>query len=254
MNSESLPVAPSRVSLAEGWTVHRTERVASTNSAVSFFPPWHALQAAEQTAGRGRTGRTWVSNTGGLWLSAVVPCPGDRSRWAILPLAAGWALLMALKELNAPALHLRWPNDIMAGHRKLAGLLVERFNDQTAVIGVGLNVTNSPGSIDPTLVHTSIRLADLTAEWPLEHVAKLVLRSLRHAHALICQDQFSVILEDLNRHWSVPRLVSITLNGHVQPFTGLFTGVDLQGRLRVTTDYGSYSYDASQVTLLRELE
>ena len=254
MNSESLPITPARVSLVEGWTLHRTDRVPSTNSAAASFPAWHALQAVEQTAGRGRTGRAWVSNAGGLWLSAVVPCPGDRSHWAILPLAAGWAVLETLRELNVPGLHLRWPNDIMSGHRKLAGLLVDRVRNDTAIVGIGINVTNTPATVDHTLAHCSVSLADLGSEWTLEQITKYVLRSLGRAHALISQNQFSVIVDALNVHWSQPRLVSIALHGHTQPFTGLFTGIDYDGRLRMTTDYGLYSYEASQVALLRELE
>lgn len=142
----------------------------------------------------------------------------------------------------------------MAGHRKLAGLLVDRVRNDTAIIGVGINVTNTPATVDPTLAHSSVRLADLTSEWPLEQIAKHVLRSLGRAHALISQKHFSVIVDALNVHWSQPRLVSVSLNGHAQPFTGLFTGIDYDGRLRLATDYGLYSYEASQVALLRELE
>src|SRR5690606_14502638 len=82
----------------EGWTLHTTHEIGSTNSAAAKLPAWHAVRDDLQTDGRGRTGRRWVSDEGGLWLSAVVPCPGQRSRWAILPLAAGWAIIGALRD------------------------------------------------------------------------------------------------------------------------------------------------------------
>jgi BirA family biotin operon repressor/biotin-[acetyl-CoA-carboxylase] ligase len=146
MNTDAPPSHERDASVveSEGWCIHTAHEIGSTNSAAARLPAWHAVRARVQTDGRGRTGRAWTSGEGGLWLSAVLPCTGNRARWAILPLAAGWAIVAALKELGAHGLRLRWPNDIMAGHRKLAGLLVERYRNDTAVVGIGLNVFNSP--------------------------------------------------------------------------------------------------------------
>jgi BirA family biotin operon repressor/biotin-[acetyl-CoA-carboxylase] ligase len=240
----------------DGWSLHTAHELGSTNSAAARLPAWHAVRASVQTNGRGRTGRTWVSDEGGLWLSAVLPCPGLSSQWSIFPLAAGWAIIGALNDLGTPGLRLRWPNDIMAGQGKLAGLLVERFTADTAVVGIGLNVFNSPGSCDTSLARTTTRLADLvSAGCALDELTHLVLRSIRRAHAIVLKGEFHVIARELNTRWSEPRLVSISLNGHAHPFTGLFTGIDDAGRLQVSTDYSRIcSYEPSQVALLRELE
>lgn len=241
---------------SEGWTIHTASEIGSTNSAAAHLPAWHAVRARVQTDGRGRSARSWVSDEGGLWLSAVVPCPGGRAKWAILPLAAGWAIMGALKELGARDLRLRWPNDIMAGRRKLAGLLVERFNGSTAVVGIGLNVFNCPEEIEPALVGATARLADLApGAYTLEDIARLVLRSIGRAQALIRDDSFRQIADELNVHWTEPRLVAVTLTGRGHTFAGLFHGIDEQGRLLLATDRaGRCAYDAAQVALLRELE
>jgi len=241
---------------SEGWTIHTASEIGSTNSASAQLPPWHAVRARVQTDGRGRTNRMWISDEGGLWLSAVVPCPGNRSKWSILPLAAGWAIIGALKELGARDLRLRWPNDIMVGRRKLAGLLVERFNNQTAVVGIGLNVFNFPEEEEPALLGATARLADLVPGcYTLDDLARIILRSIGRAHALIRDDEFRLIADELNLGWASPRLVSITLTGRAQTFAGLFEGIDEQGRLRLTTErQGRCTYDAAQVALLRELE
>jgi BirA family biotin operon repressor/biotin-[acetyl-CoA-carboxylase] ligase len=94
----------------DGWTVHEFAEVTSTNALAAHLPPWSAVRADEQTAGRGRSGRPWVSDRGGLWLSAVVPTPGDPAVWALLPLATGWALLTVLHELEVAGARLRWPD------------------------------------------------------------------------------------------------------------------------------------------------
>lgn len=240
----------------EGWTIHVVPEISSTNTAAGPLPPWHAVRARVQTDGRGRTGRFWVSDEGGLWLSAVLPCPGNRARWSILPLAAGWAIVAALKELGVADLRLRWPNDIMVGRRKLAGLLVERYSASTAVIGVGLNVFNTPESADAALAGLTTRLSDLVpGGYTLDDIARLVLRSIGRAHALIREDQFRLIANDLNLSWSEPRLVEVTLVARSATFTGLFHGVDDAGRIRLTTKtHGRCAYEAAQVALLRELE
>ncbi len=241
---------------AEGWIVHTAHDIGSTNSAAAHLPAWHAVRARVQTEGRGRSGRTWTSDEGGLWLSAVVPCPGGRAKWSILPLAAGWAIIAALTEIGARDLRLRWPNDIMTGRRKLAGLLVERYSPSTAVLGIGLNVFNSPEAAQPALAGVTARLADLVSgNYTLEDLARIILRSIQRAQALIRDDKFRVIADELNLHWSEPRLVSVTLAGRGDAFTGMFQGIDEFGRIRLATERGGRRvYDAAQISLLREFE
>jgi BirA family biotin operon repressor/biotin-[acetyl-CoA-carboxylase] ligase len=242
--------------MTPGWMLDVLGAVASTNPLAGRLPPWHALRAETQTAGRGRTGRHWVSDEGGLWLSAVLPCPGPRSRWAILPLAAGYAVLTALTDFGVSDLRLRWPNDLMVGPRKLAGLLVERFTDTTAVVGLGLNIFNHPESADTSLTTPTARLADLVpGDYSIDDVAGHILHALARTHTQLVADGFGPIAAALNRTWSEPRLVAVTLNGDRAPFTGHFEGIDDEGRLRVATAHdGVRLYDATEVALLRELD
>jgi BirA family biotin operon repressor/biotin-[acetyl-CoA-carboxylase] ligase len=245
-----------RTAPAPGWLLDVVGAVPSTNPLAGRLPAWHAVRAETQTAGRGRTGRHWVSDAGGLWLSAVLPCPGPRARWSILPLAAGHAVLTALAELGVSDLRLRWPNDLMAGRRKLAGLLVERFTATTAVVGLGLNIFNDPASADPSLTTPTARLADLVAgDFTVDGVAGHILRALARTHTALLTEGFGPIAAALNRTWSEPRPVAVTLNGDRPSFTGRFQGIDDAGRLRLANDCGGVCcYDASDVALLRELD
>lgn len=98
--------------------------------------------AEAQTAGRGRLGRRWASAPGeGLYLSVVL-LPGTLPHPAALTMAAGLAVLEAVRALGARAARLKWPNDVLAGGAKLAGILVEARGTTPphAVVGVGLNV------------------------------------------------------------------------------------------------------------------
>lgn len=236
--------------------MHVAGEIDSTNAAARQLPAWHAIRARIQTDGRGRTGRHWVSDEGGLWISAVLPCPGERAKWSILPLAAGWAIIQALDGLGAHGLRLRWPNDIMVGTRKLAGLLVERYQPDTATIGLGINVFNEPEAANESLAGQTARLSDLApGAYTLDDVARLVLRSIGHAHARVREDRFREIADALNAHWSRPRAVEVTLTHRGQTFAGTFHGIDELGRLRLSTErLGSQCYDAAQISLLRELD
>jgi len=241
--------------LIEGWQLHEFATVPSTNPIAGALPPWHAVRADVQTGGRGRTGRTWISDAGGLWLSAVLPAPGPRKKWSILPLGAGWAVIEALRGLGVDGLRLRWPNDILHDRRKLAGLLVEQYQPETAVIGVGINIANRPDALEATLAGHTIGVAELAARpVALDEIARLTLGAFRRLQTLIEQDRFAEIVEDINFRWGDPRRVQLTLNNHADPLGGFFHSVDLEGRLNFTDDQGTtHTLEASQVALLREI-
>lgn len=251
--SASLPAAACRRSQVAGWQLLEFEVVDSTNFVAGKLGAWHAVRADTQTAGRGRFQRTWVSDAGGLWLSAVVPTGTDRDRWQALPLVAGLAVIESLQAFGLASARLRWPNDIMVSERKLAGLLVDTFQPQLAVIGLGVNVTNHPDAHDPTLKTTSTRLADLVAQAPsMATLTAAILASLKSAMAVMAQSGFGALQPRINELWGGPRRVTIDLDG-VQR-AGLFNGIDDGGRLLLQDDTnGPIAFEPHQVRLLREI-
>jgi BirA family biotin operon repressor/biotin-[acetyl-CoA-carboxylase] ligase len=238
----------------DGWTLHEFAEVTSTNSLAAHLPPWSAVSAGVQTAGRGRTGRRWVSDEGGIWLSAVVPTPGDPARWALLPLAAGWAVLTVAQALGLTATRLRWPNDLLVGRQKLAGVLVDRFSADAAVVGLGLNVTNHPEAGDPALAGTTARLADLLPAAPAR--AALLVRLLaaltREHHRLEAGD-VAGLCRDLNAGWRY-RHVHVTLAGGRGAINGRIEGIDPYGSLLLSSVAGEVRVlPPHLVELLREI-
>lgn len=190
------------------------------------------VTAREQSAGRGRQGRTWVAPPGTALLCSVVIRDPPR----LLPLAAG----MAVAEVAGPEAGLKWPNDVLIGERKVAGILVEgRLQERWAVVGVGINVAVAldqlpaelreragtlglgPEAIEPTLE----RLMGALERWAVAG-AEEVLEGVRVRDAL------------RGRHvrWS---------RGE-----GQAAGIDAEGRLIVTTADGQVGLDAGEVHLV----
>ena len=106
------------------------------------LPAWHAVRADHKPRGAVDYERSWVSDEGGLWLSAVLPIKQKSPPWRFLPVAVGFAVCVTLDALGAKGFRLRWPNDVLVGRRKLAGLLLDQFCPDLVVAGIGVNVTN----------------------------------------------------------------------------------------------------------------
>lgn len=139
-------------------TPHRHfRRVGSTNTvarelAAAGAPHGTVVTADEQTAGRGRQGRTWTAAPGtALLYSAIVSPLGPRH--PLLPLAVPLAVCEVAERLR-PGVEckVKWPNDVHLEGRKVAGILIEaRPQDQWAVVGVGLNLTIPQGDFPAEL-------------------------------------------------------------------------------------------------------
>ncbi len=246
---QSWPVAaqPS----VEGWTVWELDSVTSTNLVAAKLPAWSAVRAETQTAGRGRFDRKWVSDKGGLWLSAVVPTQSSNAR--ILPLLGGLAVCDVVRGLGVKNARLRWPNDVMVSDRKLAGVLIDQFQPGRAVIGIGLNVNNQPSCCDASLQNQTERLADiLSGPIAAKDVVRLLLGRLRSLVEACHAGDCGPLISRVNALWSQGRRVEIDLDCGRR--AGRFAGVDGAGRLLLSDDRGATTpYNPEQVRHLHEI-
>jgi BirA family biotin operon repressor/biotin-[acetyl-CoA-carboxylase] ligase len=152
---------------------------------------WTVVTAFHQSAGRGRQGRNWQSDPGaGLWVSVLVDladCP--QPQW--LPLIAGLSLCNATRKFTESDVALKWPNDVIVGGRKLAGILTEALPKTTRneagryIVGMGLNFAPDvyPGAAglrelipvgavldrDEVLAEVIGSLRHLIGEWRADH-------------------------------------------------------------------------------------
>jgi len=218
-------------------------------------PEGVVLAAEEQTAGRGRMGRTWISPpraalTFSLLLNPAVP-PARRG-W--LPLLTGVAVAAAVTEVTGIQTGLKWPNDVLAGNvlageGKLAGILAEAAGD-AVVVGIGLNVSTEPAELSHllaapgpgTLPATSLRAAGAAApdreELLLAILAGFERRYRPWREAGGDPDRSGLREEYVRWSATIGRTVRAELPGG-QALSGSAAGVDPDGRLLVRVSSGA---------------
>jgi BirA family biotin operon repressor/biotin-[acetyl-CoA-carboxylase] ligase len=140
--------------LPEGFVLCQLDRVGSTNDEVRRRAEAGAkaglvVMANQQTRGRGRHGRGWISPAGNLYASVLLPSAGPLTASAQLSFVAGLALADAL-ERHAPQgtpIRLKWPNDVLIGRAKVAGILLETVAAASGVVvGTGVNIVSCPSN------------------------------------------------------------------------------------------------------------
>lgn len=205
-------------------------------------PEGYAVVAGEQTAGRGRRGRIWESPPGaGLYCSMVFRPGADaagRRVQSLMTLAAGVAVRRAIGMATALWPDLKWPNDVLVGRRKLAGILAEGHNlggDRAAVvIGVGVNVLHAV--LDPTVADRSTSLEAELGRGPsraviLEHL----LVALAAVYGQLRRGESDAIL----REWrtAAPSAVgaAVEWDHGRQVCHGTTAGIDGDGALLIRT-------------------
>lgn len=154
-------------------------RMASGPDAAAW-PDFSVLVAGFQSAGRGRSGREWIAPAGSSLFASLLVRPNvglERLSW--LPLMAGLAIQQATKALLPTAdVGIKWPNDLLIGPLKAAGVLSELLPDQKGVVvGMGVNLSQSTDEL-PIETATSLKLAGAEGIRPDEFLS-VVLANFR---------------------------------------------------------------------------
>jgi BirA family biotin operon repressor/biotin-[acetyl-CoA-carboxylase] ligase len=205
------------------------------------------VTASEQTAGRGRQGRTWVAPAGHALLMSVVLRDLDE-RAALVPLTAAVALCSVLDDMDGlpGEVGIKWPNDVWIDQRKVAGILVEgRPQDGWAVLGIGVNALSAAEDFPEDLRETATSVAMAGGSATPAILLEALLESLA-----VWLDQASSIVLDRWRERDV--LVGREIRwdaGH-----GTAAGIDGSGALLVDTEAGGrVALQAGEVHLQLEV-
>jgi BirA family biotin operon repressor/biotin-[acetyl-CoA-carboxylase] ligase len=211
--------------------------------ALAGAPDGTIVTASEQSAGRGRQGRTWTAAPGrALLLSAIVRDLSRRD--SLLPLAVPVAVAQAGDAFAASRCDIKWPNDIWVRGRKLAGVLLEgRPQEGWAVLGIGLNVGTAAHEFPDDLRDTATSLAiEGDGDPGVEAVLGAVLDAL--------DEWLGRSPEDILAAWR-ERDALAGSKVRWDRGQGIAAGLDDSGALLVETDGGRVALDAGEVHLLR---
>ena len=230
-----------------GRRIHHFFKIDSTNTtalrlAAEGEPHGTLVIAEEQTAGRGRLGRSWYSEkTSGLYLSVILRPPLAPQQAPLLTLTAGLAARDAVVEVTGLPVDLRWPNDLLTGGRKFCGILTEMHAEadriQIVVVGMGVNVNHAKLPTELESLATSLRLAAGHAISRLELLAHLLAAFDRYYNRLLA-DGPAPIVARFAEVSSFARDKRVRVVAPREEFTGVTAGLDDTGCLLVRRDDG----------------
>ena len=213
------------------------------------------IVAGEQTAGRGRLQRQWISPRGaGLYFSIVLRPQFEHKVWSLLTLMAAVAVSDALREACALETDIKWPNDILTDEKKLCGILaetVETFLGRAVVVGVGINMTEH--SFPKEFVHVATSVETATGRsCDLETLLNALVGALGKHYEALKQGQGP---EAIIREWCARssygegKLVRVVESN--ETLVGTTRGLERDGALRVETLTGIRVVRAGDVTRVR---
>jgi BirA family transcriptional regulator, biotin operon repressor / biotin---[acetyl-CoA-carboxylase] ligase len=200
--------------------------------AAAGAPAGTLVTAAQQTAGRGRQGRSWSAPPGRALLCSLIVAGTP----PLMSLAAG----VAVAEVAGPGAQLKWPNDVLRDGRKVAGILAEgRPQEAWTVLGIGINVALRASDFPPEL-----RQSAGTLGLPPAAIEPTLTALLRGLERWLAADAGEVLEAVRARDVLLGRTVRWT-DGE-----GVGAGIDREGRLLVNTAAGRAALTAGEVHLV----
>lgn len=238
------------------WSVRTYDSIDSTNAEASRLialgAPMPLLVVAEQqTAGRGRRGRKWVSPFAeNLYYSLVLRIDGGMRQLEGLSLLVGLAVMNVLRDMGVQGAGLKWPNDVLVGRQKIAGILLELIGDPAdvchVIIGVGVNV-NMRASTEVDQLWTSVRL-QTGAPADRNTIAARISAQLEALLTVHRQEGFLAF----QKEWEQGHLwqgAAVKLLSGIETVEGVVLGVDSLGALRLEVNGLEKSFSGGELSL-----
>ncbi|MBN1460907.1 MAG: biotin--[acetyl-CoA-carboxylase] ligase, partial [Armatimonadetes bacterium] len=201
-------------------------------------PDGAVVMAERQTHGRGRRGRSWASPMGGLWLTIIRHLDLDPDSVGFLGIALAVAAADTIHTEMDCEVDLKWPNDLMFGHRKVGGVLVEsKLNGprvEAALLSLGLNVNIPETAFPVELKGSATSLLTATGQVvPLPRLAARLIESVENVLQAVCDDPEAILQVWRARDMLQGRKVILEVAGNT--VRGQARGIDRQGRLLLRT-------------------
>ncbi|WP_405285670.1 biotin--[acetyl-CoA-carboxylase] ligase [Methanobrevibacter sp.] len=219
------------------------KEVASTNTVAKFLSMHNVANGTvviseKQTQAKGRSGKSWESPLGGVWLSIILKPNVDQSKFPMITLATGVAVAKTLEKIGVEEPEIKWPNDIMINGKKICGILTEaiaKFNTvENVIIGVGIDANLDVSQFPKELqAGTTTLKEELKREGNENLLIKIFLEEFEKISELFNHEGYEVILKEWRkRSYSIGKIVEVR-----EPFNtyydGYVVGINKEGALIV---------------------
>jgi BirA family transcriptional regulator, biotin operon repressor / biotin---[acetyl-CoA-carboxylase] ligase len=205
-------------------------------------PHGAVVLAEEQTAGRGRAGRKWISEkSAGIHCTVLVRPPISPAHAPLLTLVAGLAARDAAAEELDAVPDIRWPNDLLVHGRKFSGILTEMHAEPDrvhyAVIGIGINVNQTKMPPELADIATSMRIETGKTHSRIEILARMLRNLDRYYNLFLSQGSEPILrrFAEVSSYFQGKRVRITTAN---ETFVGTTAGLEPSGVLRVMREDG----------------
>jgi BirA family biotin operon repressor/biotin-[acetyl-CoA-carboxylase] ligase len=203
-----------------GKNLYIFKEVSSTNTVAKFLSMHNAengtvIISEKQTAARGRSGKSWESPLGGVWLSIILQPNVDYSKLPLITLATGVAVARTMENIGIENVEIKWPNDIMINGKKVCGILTEavtKFNTiENVIIGVGIDANLNTADFPKDLQNGTTTIADELGRMGDENLLiKMFLEEFEKISELFSQEGFEEILKEWRkRSYTIGKIVEV---------------------------------------------
>jgi BirA family biotin operon repressor/biotin-[acetyl-CoA-carboxylase] ligase len=230
-----------------GKHIHHFFKVDSTNRVALELshagePEGAVVLAEEQTAGRGRAGRTWHSERAtGIYITIVLRPKLAPVQAPLLTMMAGLSARAAIQAQTGLDVDLKWPNDLLISGKKLGGILTEMYAEPSqirfVIVGIGLNINQEQFPGDLGVVATSLRAETGRPQSRLELLVRLLREFETDYNRFLAEGPASVI-DRFTEVSSYARGKRVRITNGKDSFTGVTVGLGPEGLLQVKRDSG----------------
>ena len=217
-----------------------------------------AVCAKQQTAGLGRSGRTWLSPPEGLWMSVVWPMRQDPARYEAAPLIVGLASADAIEAATGLACQIKWPNDLLVHGRKLAGILCQAeitgdgsTGNDAIIAGIGINGNFTIESLGDGLRHPPTTLQhELGHAVNLDTLCRQVCTSTQNRLEEFEQTGLAATLTGVRQKlaWLGHEVRLTDTDGGLRA-AGTFTGLDERGHVLIVSGDTTHALAIGEMSL-----
>lgn len=193
--------------------------------------------AKTQTHSRGRQDKQWISPPGGIWMSIIIKPNFEPINSTLVPACISLAIANAIQSIIGISVNLKWPNDIMIGDKKVAGILIDSVMAQEIisymVIGIGINLNVNAKEISKNMSE-SVDVASLNYSGSRIEFIQSILRNIEFTFNMIGKDHDKIINDWTGLSSTIGRMVTVTTLQST--ITGKALRLDPDGALVISND------------------